>query len=576
MLQGKNFCAFRAIITYTTLYAVKNLYRISAFLRNVDKKRSKTLSCNCEKIKPFAKKWLPVIGCAVAIVALIGVCCVSMSFNRKLSAVSGEVSAAVSELKDVSETLGSVSANLAENAKAAEALKKELDSVKEDLKSLDGNYVALTTESGIQNGRLNEIEAGILEMDAGLKDVDDKIAYVRDLADIKFEAEPYPATYEATERSIEEFRDCFISEILPYVKDAQGFTEEQLAEGLEQMENISSEEFLEILEMKGFDASIMKLRLTSPTTLVVDGNEVEYENRGGVFYANGKELGTISDEAIVLSLESSGIPGEFRLYRTSAPASTINLRDKIQMIDAAIEKMAANVEDNSTSIEDIKDSLEYYEEESSAFADSMEEALYKTAEYIDEAIAGEEDYISGLIDDLDYLSEDYEAFKEEVKAFADHVEDTFYATGDYIDEAVAAIDEELNQIDVKIKDANILIRTEFDSVSADFASQVAEVQAGLAEAKEELEALRTQAAADHADTAEAIADLEADHAAASEVVAALEADHAKAADAVAALEAKVADYYNQAVGLYDTASGIVAEFDGRLDSLEGFAESYGF
>ena len=534
------------------------------------------MNCNCEKIKPFAKKWLPVIGCAVAIVALIGVCCVSMSFNRKLSAVSGEVSAAVSELKDVSETLGSVSANLAENAKAAEALKKELDSVKEDLKSLDGNYVALTTESGIQNGRLNEIEAGILEMDAGLKDVDDKIAYVRDLADIKFEAEPYPATYEATERSIEEFRDCFISEILPYVKDAQGFTEEQLAEALEQMENISSEELLELLEMAGFDASIMKLRLTSPTTLVVDGNEVEYENRGGVFYANGKELGTISDEAIVLSLESSGLPGEFRLYRTSAPSSTINLRDKIQMIDAAIEKMAANVEDNSTSIEDIKDSLEYYEEESSAFADSMEEALYKTAEYIDEAIAGEEEYISGLIDDLDYLSEDYEAFKAEVKAFADHVEDTFYATGDYIDEAVAEIDEELNQIDVKIKDANILIRTEFDAVSADFAAKVAEVQSGLAEAKEELEALRTQAAADHADTAEAIAALESDHAAASEVVAALEADHAKAADAVAALEAKVADYYNQAVGLYDTASGIVAEFDGRLDSLEGFAENYGF
>ena len=517
------------------------------------------MNCNCEKIKPFAKKWLPVIGCAVAIVALIGVCCVSMSFNRKLAAVSGEVSAAVSELKDVSETLGSVSANLAENAKAAEALKKELDSVKEDLKSLDGNYVALTTESGIQNGRLNEIEAGILEMDAELVNVDDKIAYVRDLADIKFEAEPYPATYEATERSIEEFRECFISEILPYVKDAQGFTEEQLAEGLEQMENISGEE---LLEMAGFDASIMKLRLTSPTTLVVDGNEVEYENRGGVFYANGEELGTISDEAIVLSLESSGIPGEFRLYRTSAPASTINLRDKIQMIDAAIEKMAANVEDNSASIEDIKDSLEYYEEESSAFADSMEEALNKTAEYIDEAIAGEEDYVSSLIDDLDYLSEDYEAFKEEVRAFADHVEDTFYATGDYIDEAVAAIDEELNQIDVKIKDANILIRTEFDSVSADFASKVAEVQAGLAEAKEELEALRTQAAADHADTAEAIAALEADHAAASEVV--------------AALEAKVADYYNQAVGLYDMASGIVAEFDGRLDSLEGFAESYGF
>ena len=481
------------------------------------------MNCNCEKIKPFAKKWLPVIGCAVAIVALIGVCCVSMSFNRKLSAVSGEVSAAVSELKDVSETLGSVSANLAENAKAAEALKKELDSVKEDLKSLDGNYVALTTESGIQNGRLNEIEAGILEMDAGLKDVDDKIAYVRELADIKFEAEPYPATYEATERSIEEFRECFISEILPYVKDAQGFTDDQLAEALEQMKNISSEE---LLEMAGFDASIMKLRLTSPTTLVVDGNEVEYENRGGVFYANGEELGTISDEAIVLSLESSGLPGEFRLYRTSAPASTINLRDKIQMIDAAIEKMAANVEDNSASIEDIKDSLEYYEEEASAFADSMEEALYKTAEYIDEAIA--------------------------------------------------AIDEEFNQIDVKIKDANILIRTEFDSVSADFASKVAEVQAGLAEAKEELEALRTQAADDHADTAEAIAALEADHAAASEVVAALEADHAKAADAVAALEAKVADYYNQAVGLYDTASGIVTEFDGRLDSLEGFAESYGF
>ena len=550
------------------------VYRLSRRQHwKVDKKRSKALNCNCEKIKPFAKKWLPVIGCAVAIVALIGVCCVSMSFNRKLSAVSGEVSAAVSELKDVSETLGSVSANLAENAKAAEALKKELDSVKEDLKSLDGNYVALTTESGIQNGRLNEIEAGILEMDAGLKDVDDKIAYVRDLADIKFEAEPYPATYEATERSIEEFRDCFISEILPYVKDAQGFTEEQLAEALEQMENISSEE---LLEMAGFDASIMKLRLTSPTTLVVDGNEVEYENRGGVFYANGEELGTISDEAIVLSLESSGLPGEFRLYRTSAPSSTINLRDKIQMIDAAIEKMAANVEDNSTSIEDIKDSLEYYEEESSAFADSMEEALYKTTEYIDEAIAGEEEYISGLIDDLDYLSEDYEAFKAEVKAFADHVEDTFYATGDYIDEAVAKIDEELNQIDVKIKDANILIRTEFDAVSADFASKVAEVQAGLAEAKEELEALRTQAAADHADTAEAIAALESDHAAASEVVAALEADHAKAADAVAALEAKVADYYNQAVGLYDTASGIVAEFDGRLDSLEGFAENYGF
>ena len=552
------------------------VYRLSRRQHGkVDKKRSKALNCNCEKIKPFAKKWLPVIGCAVAIVALIGVCCVSMSFNRKLSAVSGEVSAAVSELKDVSETLGSVSANLAENAKAAEALKKELDSVKEDLKSLDGNYVALTTESGIQNGRLNEIEAGILEMDAGLKDVDDKIAYVRDLADIKFEAEPYPATYEATERSIEEFRDCFISEILPYVKDAQGFTEEQFAEALEQMENISSKE---LLEMAGFDASIMKLRLTSPTTLVVDGNEVEYENRGGVFYANGEELGTISDEAIVIvfSLESSGIPGEFRLYRTSAPASTINLRDKIQMIDAAIEKMAANVEDNSASIEDIKDSLEYYEEEASAFADSMEEALYKTAEYIDEAIAGEEEYISGLIDDLDYLSEDYEAFKEEVKAFADHVEDTFYATGDYIDEAVAAIDEELNQIDVKIKDANILIRTEFDSVSADFAAKVAEVQSGLVEAKEELEALRTQAAADHADTAEAIAALEADHAVASEVVAALEADHAKAADAVAALEAKVADYYNQAVGLYDTASGIVAEFDGRLDSLEGFAESYGF
>ena len=552
------------------------VYRLSRRQHGkVDKKRSEALNCNCEKIKPFAKKWLPVIGCAVAIVALIGVCCVSMSFNRKLSAVSGEVSAAVSELKDVSETLGSVSANLAENAKAAEALKKELDSVKEDLKSLDGNYVALTTESGIQNGRLNEIEAGILEMDAGLKDVDDKIAYVRDLADIKFEAEPYPATYEATERSIEEFRDCFISEILPYVKDAQGFTEEQFAEGLEQMENISGEE---LLEMAGFDASIMKLRLTSPTTLVVDGNEVEYENRGGVFYVNGEELGTISDEAIVLvfSLESSGIPGEFRLYRTNAPASTINLRDKIQMIDAAIEKMAANVEDNSASIEDIKDSLEYYEEEASAFADSMEEALYKTADYIDEAIAGEEDYISGLIDDLDYLSEDYEAFKAEVKAFADHVEDTFYATGDYIDEAVAAIDEELNQIDVKIKDANILIRTEFDSVSADFASKVAEVQAGLAEAKEELEALRTQAAADHADTAEAIAALEADHAVASEVVAALEADHAKAADAVSALEAKVADYYNQAVGLYDTASGIVAEFDGRLDSLEGFAENYGF
>ena len=59
-------------------------------------------------------------------------------------------------------------------------------------------------------------------------------------------------------------------------------------------------------------------------------------------------------------------------------------------------------------------------------------------------------------------------------------------------------------------------------------------------------------------------------------MAALDADHAKAAEALAALEAKVADYYNQAVGLYDTASGIVAEFDGRLDSLEGFAESYGF
>lgn len=531
------------------------------------------MSCNCEKIKTFAKKWLPVIGCAVAIVALIGVCCVSMSFNRKLAAVSGEVSAAVSELKDVSETLGSVSANLAENAKAAEELKKELDSVKEDIKSLDGNYVSLTTESGIQNGRLNEIEAGILEMDAELVAVDDKIAYVRDLADIQFEAEPYPTTYEATERSIEEFRECFISEILPYVKDAQGFTEEELAEGLEQMKNISGEE---LFELAGFDPSIMKLRLTSPTTLVVDGNEVEYENRGGVFYANGEELGTISDEAIVLSLESSGLPGEFRLYRTSAPASTINLRDKIQMIDAAIEKMAANVEDNSASIEDIKDSLEYYEEEASDFADSMEEALYKTAEYIDEAIAGEEDYISGLIDDLDYLSEDYEAFKEEVKAFADHVEDTFYATGDYIDEAVAAIDEELNQIDVKIKDANILIRTEFDSVSADYAAKVAEVQAGLAEAKEEFEALKAQAATDHADTAEAIAALEADHAAASEVVAALEADHAKAADAVSALEAKVADYYNQVVGLYDTASEIVAEFDGRLDSLEGFAESYGF
>ena len=527
--------------------------------RKTDRKRSKTLSCNCEKIKPFAKKWLPVIGCAVAIVALIGVCCVSMSFNRKLSAVSGEVSVAVSELKDVSETLGSVSANLAENAKIAEELRKELNSVKEDIKSLDGKYVTLTTESGIQNGRLNEIEAGILEMDAELVAVDDKIAYVRDLADIKFEAEPYPATYEATERSIEEFRECFISEILPYVKDAQGFTDEQLAEGLEQMKNISGEE---LLEMAGFDASIMKLRLTSPTTLVVDGKEVEYENRGGAFYAHGEELGTISDEVIVLSLESSGIPGEFRLYRTSAPASTINLRDKIQMIDAAIEKMAANVEDNSASIEDIKDSLEYYEEEASDFADSMEEALYKTAEYIDEAIAGEEDYISGLIDDLDCLSEDYEAFKEEVKAFADHVEDTFYATGDYIDEAVAEIDEELNQIDVKIKDANILIRTEFDSVSADYAAKVAEVQAGLTEVKEELEALKAQAAADHADTAEAIA--------------ALESDHAKATEVLAALEAKVADYYNQAVGLYDTASGIVAEFDGRLDSLEGFAESYGF
>ena len=264
------------------------------------------MSCCCEKTKSFAKKWLPVIGCAVAIVALIGVCCVSMSFNRKLSAVSGEVSAAVSELKGVSETLGSISANLAENAKAAEELRKELDSVKEDIKSLDGKYAALTTESGIQNGRLNEIEAGVQEMGEGLEAVDGKIASVRDLADIRFEAEPYPATYEFTEKSVEEFRECFISEILPFIKDAGGFTEEQLAAGLEQMKDISGED---LFNMIGIDTSVMKLSLTSPTTLMLDDNVSEYENRDGVFYVEGEEFGTISDEAIAISLEAYGIPG---------------------------------------------------------------------------------------------------------------------------------------------------------------------------------------------------------------------------------------------------------------------------
>ena len=459
------------------------------------------MSCNCEKIKPFAKKWLPVIGCAVAIVALIGVCCVSMSFNRKLSAVSGEVSAAVSELKGVSETLGSVSANLAENAKAAEELRKELDSVKENIKSLDGKYAALATESGIQNGRLNEIEAGVQEMGEGLEAVDGKIASVRDLADIRFEAEPYPATYEATERSIEEFRECFISEILPFIKDAGGFTEEELAAGLEQMKNISGKE---LFELAGIDTSIMKIRLTSPTTLVVDGNEGEYENLNGVFYVEGEELGTISDEAIAISLEAYGIPGEFRLYKTDAPDSTISLKDKIQLIDAAIEELSATVEDNSASIEDVRTTVDYYVNEAFIFADEVYEELDKTADYIDEVIADEEDYILGIVDEALDAVEDYKDFKQEAYAFADDVQDIVHEAGQLFNTQQQLIESNARDI---------------------------------MDAKDTLEELKSG-------------------------LAAAEADHA-------ALKGQVTD-------LSDMAGAIVTEIDGRLDSLEGFAKSYGF
>lgn len=459
------------------------------------------MSCYCEKTKSFAKKWLPVIGCAVAIVALIGVCCVSMSFNRKLSAVSGEVSAAVSELKGVSETLGNVSANLAENAKAAEELRKELDSVKEDIKSLDGKYAALTTESGIQNGRLNEIEAGVQEMGEGLEAVDGMIASVRDLADIRFEAEPYPATYEFTERSIEEFRDCFISEILPYVKDAQGFTEEEFAAGLEQMKDISGED---LFNMIGIDTSVMKLSLTSPTTLMLDDNVSEYENRDGVFYVEGEKLGTISDEAIAISLEAYGIPGEFRLYKTDAPASTISLKDKIQLIDAAIEELSATVEDNNASIEDVRTTVDYYVNEAFIFADEVYEELDKTADYIDEVIADEEEYILGIVDEALDAVEDYKEFKQEAYAFADEVQDIVHEAGQLFNTQQQLIESNARDI--------------MDSKDA-----LEELKSGLASA---------------------------------------EADHA-------ALKGQVTD-------LSDMAGAIVTEFDGRLDSLEGFAESYGF
>ena len=99
----------------------------------------------------------------------------------------------------------------------------------------------------------------------------------------------------------------------------------------------------------------------------------------------------------------------------------------------------------------------------------MYEELDKTADYIDEVIADEEDYILGIVDEALDAVEDYKDFKQEAYAFADDVQDIVHEAGQLFNTQQQLIESNARDI-MDSKDALEELKSGLAAAEADHAA----------------------------------------------------------------------------------------------------------
>lgn len=587
--------------------------------------------------KAFVKKWAPVAGCILAVIAIFVGLCMSVSVKAKINAVEkANAEAMVSWREDMAKSV----ANLAVSCGNVE---KELASVKADLDAFHEEYGS-------------------------------------SIAGIKFMAEPYPVKYAFTERSAEEFKDFVLNTQLPITKTVFETSDDDFAQQYTYYSGLTAEQ---LLAEYGMDSAVLGIELVDENIARIGGMDGAYDVQEDKFYSDGYLFGTISDDVLTFSQESYGIPLVVNFYREGGEAEEIGIVEKLELMNSRIRSLASQIqsmndevghieedldgiyattaglqesvdahEEHSASLEDrindvsdkvydletyvddtvaegidlidgIKSDIEGYKEEAYVFADQTDTALFEIARYIDETVDGAETYFEqlrdairvikddlyGSIDMVNSLADDYAEFQTQAYEFAQdattvvnqigvafntqqsEIEANARSIADLVDklneviDTLAAADQQLDEEMASLKD---YVDLKSDDVVSTFDARMDdEHQVLVAQFIDRYDYLKRYLDENVALVSSTLSEIKGRIGAMETHVDGIEEKagyaHEDVLKAVSGLQEKLAEDESIVEGLYQDACGIVSslvaidnELSERLGNLEGFASEYGF
>lgn len=587
--------------------------------------------------KAFVKKWAPIAGCILAVIAIFVGLCMSISVKAKINAVEkANAEAMVSWREDMAKSV----ANLAVNCSNVE---KELASVKADLDAFHEEYGS-------------------------------------SIAGIKFMAEPYPVKYTFTERSAEEFKDFVLNTQLPITKTVFETSDDDFAQQYTYYSGLTAEQ---LLAEYGMDSAVLGIELVDENIARIGGMDGAYDVQEDKFYSDGYLFGTISDDVLTFSQESYGIPLVVNFYREGGEAEEIGIVEKLELMNSRIRSLASQIqsmndevghieedldgiyattaglqesvdahEEHSASLEDrindvsdkvydletyvddtvaegidlidgIKSDIEGYKEEAYVFADQTDTALFEIARYIDETVDGAETYFEqlrdatrvikddlyGSIDMVNSLADDYAEFQTQAYKFAQdattvvnqigmafntqqsEIEANARSIADLIDklneviDTLEAADQQLDEEMASLKD---YVDLKSDDVASTFDARMDdEHQVLVAQFIDRYDYLKRYLDESVASVSSILSEIKGRIGAMETHVDGIEEKagyaHEDVLKAVSGLQEKLAEDESIVEGLYQDACGIVSnlvaidnELSERLGNLEGFASEYGF
>lgn len=360
--------------------------------------------------KGLVKKWAPVVGCVLAVIALIGGLCTSISVNAKLSESEKATLKSTAEWReDMAKSVANLSAGYSD-------MEKELSSLKSDLEAFHEEFGS-------------------------------------SVAGIKFEAEPYPVKYAFTEKSAEEFKDFIVNVQLPITKAALEMKDEDYDKELEYIKGLSAED---LLKEFGLDSAVLGIEIVDEDIARIGGYDGAYDIKDGQFYSDGYLFGSITNEVLTFSQEQYGIPLVVNFYKEGGEVQEIGIVEKLDAMNSRIRSLSArlldaeaeakHLEEHYVELEEVAYGLQDRVDEHDDMIEEVAADVQDLEEYVDDTIDEGLDMIDGLQYDIDDLKEEAYAFADEAYKFADAVWQTFGEAEEYFDNTVAEAKEYFDEI----------------------------------------------------------------------------------------------------------------------------------